>query len=490
MAATAVTSTPPAEARSDALVVFVTRRRKGWQVRSDAEMPREALAALKNLLAPLADGLAPDKVVVVPSTGAVAADIVAFTAVERMAAEPLRRAAGAATRALLGRSRVTLAAPSDKPALIAAVAAGARLGAYQFTNYRTDEKSRRPPMRITVSSPAARHRDVRAAVGEALTVVDAVMATRDLVNLPPADLTPEDFAEAVRRAASDTSVRVQVLDERKLARSGYGGLIGVGKGSTHPPRLVRLTFRPARARAHLGLVGKGVTFDSGGLSLKPATAMITMKCDMAGAAAVAQATLAIARLGIPVRITAYLALAENMPSGTAQRPGDILTTYNGTTVEVLNTDAEGRLIMADALSRACEDSPDLLVDVATLTGAQIVALGSHVGAAMGDEDSRDRVVAAATEAGEQLWPMPLPEELRPSLDSKIADIANIGERMGGMMTAGLFLREFVAEGTPWVHLDIAGPAFNEGAAHGYTPVGGTGVAVRTLVQLAHAMADE
>ncbi|MFM2437262.1 MAG: hypothetical protein RLZ55_68 [Actinomycetota bacterium] len=489
MAATAVTSTPPAEARSDALVVFVTRRRKGWQVRSDAELPREALTTLKGLLSPLAEGLAPDTAVIVPSAGAVAADVVAFAAVDRIAAEPLRRAAGAATRALLGRSRVTLAAPSDKPALIAAVAAGARLGAYEFTGYRTDAKARRPAMRITVASPAARQRAVRTAVAEALTVVDGVIATRDLVNTPPADLTPDAFANAVRRAAGDTPVRVQVLDERKLARGGYGGLIGVGKGSAHPPRLVRMTYRPPRARAHLGLVGKGVTFDSGGLSLKPATAMITMKCDMAGAAAVAEATLVVARLGLPVRITAYLALAENMPSGTAQRPGDVLTTYSGTTVEVLNTDAEGRLIMADALARACEDSPDLLVDVATLTGAQVVALGAHVSAAMGDEDPRDRIVAAAGAAGEQMWPMPLPEELRPSLDSKIADIANIGERMGGMMTAALFLREFVADGTPWVHLDIAGPAFNEGAAHGYTPTGGTGAALRTIVQLAHDMAN-
>jgi leucyl aminopeptidase len=268
----------------------------------------------------------------------------------------------------------------------------------------------------------------------------------------------------------------------------------VGKGSARPPRLVRLDYAPDGARGHVALVGKGITFDSGGLSIKPAAAMEEMKSDMAGAAAVLATVVAAARLGVPVRVSGWLALAENMPSGTAQRPSDVLTIRGGRTVEVLNTDAEGRLVMADAIVAACETGPDLVVDVATLTGAQVVALGRRVSAVMANDDAlRERLVRLAGEAGELLWPMPLPPELRASLDSPVADIANIGERFGGMLVAGIFLSEFVGTrpGTgagdektiPWAHLDIAGPAFNGKDAHGYTPKGGTGVMVRTLVRL-------
>src|SRR5690606_18773636 len=241
----------------------------------------------------------------------------------------------------------------------------------------------------------------------------------------------------------------------------------------------------------LALVGKGMTFDSGGLSLKPSSAMEWMKSDMGGAAAVLAAMRAIAELRVPVNVVGYLAIAENMPSGTAQRPSDVLRIYGGKTVEVLNTDAEGRLVMADALVRAQEDNPDLIVDVATLTGAQLVALGTRVFAVMANDDAvRDQVVAAATSAGEAAWPMPLPEELRKGLDSSVADIANVaGERWGGMLSAGVFLKEFIADGVKWAHLDIAGPAFNQGEPHGYTPKGGTGAATRTLVRLAESLAQ-
>jgi leucyl aminopeptidase len=285
-------------------------------------------------------------------------------------------------------------------------------------------------------------------------------------------------------------------------------------GSSRPPRLVRLEYAPAGASAHLALVGKGITFDSGGLSIKPAGAMETMKSDMAGAAAVLHTLAAAARLALPLRITGWLALAENMPSGTAQRPSDVLTTRNGRTVEVLNTDAEGRLVLADALAVASEANPDLIIDVATLTGAQTMALGNRTSAIMAnDDDLRARVHRLAEQAGEAFWPMPLPPELRASLDSPVADIANMGERYGGMLVAGLFLQDFVGirgagRGTsparplparapedagagrapkgqqiPWAHLDIAGPSFNGGSAYGYTPVGGTGVAVRTLLSV-------
>jgi leucyl aminopeptidase len=280
-------------------------------------------------------------------------------------------------------------------------------------------------------------------------------------------------------------VDVEVLDEKALAKGGYGGILGVGQGSVRPPRLVRISYRPARAVKHIAFVGKGITFDSGGLSLKPNDAMVTMKCDMAGAAAVLTAVVAIAKLAPKVAVTAYGALAENMPSGSAQRPSDVLTIYGGKTVEVLNTDAEGRLVMADALVRAGEDEPDLIVDVATLTGACVVALGTRVSGIMAnDDDLLARLRETSERAGDAMWPLPLPGELREKLDSAVADIANIGERWGGALSAGVFLKEFVGENIKWAHLDIAGPAFNEGSPYGYTPKGGTGAAVRTLVQIA------
>jgi leucyl aminopeptidase len=236
----------------------------------------------------------------------------------------------------------------------------------------------------------------------------------------------------------------------------------------------------------VALVGKGITFDSGGLSLKPPQSMETMKSDMAGAAAVLATAIAAARLELPVDVVSWLPLAENMPSGTAIRPSDVLTMYGGKRVEVLNTDAEGRLVLADALTRAAEESPDLIVDVATLTGAQIVALGNRVSAVMANDDAlRDAVVAAGQRSGEAMWPMPLPPDLRKGLDSPIADLANMGDAKagGGMLVAGLFLQEFVAPGVRWAHLDIAGPSFNTGEPWGYTPKGGTGVPVRTLLEV-------
>ncbi|KUP95167.1 leucyl aminopeptidase, partial [Thermobifida cellulosilytica] len=322
-------------------------------------------------------------------------------------------------------------------------------------------------------------------------LASAVGLARDLVNTAPGDLCPADLAGVAEQVGRDSGLEVTVLDEEALVEGGYGGIVGVGQGSANPPRLVRLSYRHPQAARTLALVGKGITFDSGGLSLKPTSSMDWMKSDMGGAAAVLAAMRAIAELRPAVNVVGYLAVAENMPSGTAQRPSDVLTVYGGKTVEVLNTDAEGRLVMADALVRAHEDDPDLIVDVATLTGAQLVALGTRVFAVMANDDAvRDRVVAAATEAGEAAWPMPLPEELRKGLDSSVADIANVAsERWGGMLSAGVFLKEFIADGVKWAHLDIAGPAFNQGQPHGYTPKGGTGAATRTLVRLAESLAE-
>ena len=277
-----------------------------------------------------------------------------------------------------------------------------------------------------------------------------------------------------------------MLDEKALKKGAFGGILGVGQGSAHPPRLVHISYRGGGRK--VALVGKGITFDSGGLSLKPAASMEEMKADMGGAAAVLASTLAAAELGLAVDVEAWIPMAENMPSGTAIRPSDVLTMRGGKRVEVNNTDAEGRLILGDAIARACEDGPELLLDVATLTGAQLVALGARTAGVMGDDAVRGSVLDAAGRAGEAMWGMPLPPELRKGLDSEVADLVNTGPREGGMLTAGLFLKEFVADGVAWAHLDIAGPAYNSAEAYGYTPHGGTGAAVRTFVQVLEDLA--
>jgi leucyl aminopeptidase len=342
--------------------------------------------------------------------------------------------------------------------------------------------------------PDAKDADSKAALARAQVIGAAVNLCRDLINTPSSAMTPSDLAAAATAAAEGLPLDVEVLDESALRAGGYGGLIGVGQGSANPPRLIRLAYRPEGARAHLALVGKGITFDTGGISIKPSLNLHLMKTDMSGAAAVIAATTAIARLGLPVSVTGYAAAAENMPGGAAQRPGDVITIYGGKTVEVLDTDAEGRLVLADGLVRAQEDKPDVIVDVATLTGAQVVALGSRTAGIMSnDDDLSEAIHDAATRVGEGTWPMPLPEELRPRLDSLVADIANIptsGRREGGMLTAGVFLREFVKQGQRWAHVDIAGPAYNEHGPYGYVPKGATGTAVRTFIQLAEDLADE
>lgn len=398
--------------------------------------------------------------------------------------EQLRRAYGNAVRSLAGKRKVAIVSPDDES--IAWVAMAARLAAYAFTDFKAEPTQ--PVQNLVIVGTSSKYKSI---VDRANTVGEAVNLARDLINTPPNALAPEDLAQAAKSAVADLPVKVKVWDEKALESSGCGGIVGVGKGSSRPPRLVRMTYQPRGARAHLALVGKGVTFDTGGISIKPAANMDEMKADMSGAAAVIAAVQAIAALELPVSVTGWVPAAENMPSSTAQRPGDVLTTYDGTTVEVLNTDAEGRLILADALGMAVEESPDLIVDVATLTGAQRIALGSRTAGVMANDDAaRAHVIDAATVAGEAMWPMPLPDDLRASLDSATADIANIGDRLGGMLSAGVFLREFIPEGQPWVHIDIAGPAFNEKAAYGYTPKGGTGATVRTFVELAENLSRD
>ena len=281
---------------------------------------------------------------------------------------------------------------------------------------------------------------------------------------------------------------VRVRDEKELLELGCGGILGVGMGSSAPPRLVELSYAPRPAVAHLALVGKGVTFDSGGLTIKPPSGMNEMKSDMAGAAAVVQATLAIARLGLPLKVTTFAPMAENMVSGSSVRPGDVLTMYGGTTVEVLNTDAEGRLVLGDALVLATEKKPDVIVDVATLTGHMVVALGDKVAGVMGSPDVVDAVLDAARVAGEESWPMPIPEFMDERIrTSRIADLSQHDWiRWGGGLFAAAFLREFTG-GLPWAHVDIAGPAFNSGGPAGHLTSGGTGFAVATLVDYARSL---
>jgi leucyl aminopeptidase len=401
--------------------------------------------------------------------------------------ETLRRATGAAVRALRGTRKVAVALPAAGPDAVRAIGEGAVLGGYTFTAYRSASAGdHKPPVEeVLVVVPDPKDKLAKAALRRADVVARAVMLTRDLVNTPPSHLRPAELAEIARTEGSKVGLSVEVLDEKALRKGGYGGILGVGQGSDAPPRLVHLTYKGGGrgAKTRVALVGKGITFDSGGLSLKPANAMEEMKMDMGGAAAVIATMRAVAELGLKVDVEAWIPMAENMPSGAAIRPSDVLSMRSGLRVEVTNTDAEGRLILADAIARAAEDKPDVILDIATLTGAQLVALGARTtGVMANDDDLRTSVVHAATRAGEPSWPMPLPAELRKGLDSEIADLVNSGPREGGMLTAGIFLKEFVPDGIRWAHLDIAGPAYNSADAYGYTPHGGTGAGVRTFVQ--------
>ncbi len=407
--------------------------------------------------------------------------------------ESLRSAGGTAARALGSVPRVALALPTATAADVQAVLEGAAMGAYRFTAYRSAEAT----AGTSAIELATQAEGAEAAAAAATATAGAVTLVRDLVNIPPNDLYPASFVEQARAAAHGLPVEIEELGPDELAAGGFGGILGVGQGSARPPRLLIMRYRRESGDSHLAIVGKGITFDSGGLSLKPPAGMVGMKYDMTGAATALAAVIAAAQLEIPVRLTAWLCLAENMPSSTAMRPNDVLTIRGGTTVEVLNTDAEGRLVMADGLAAASEERPDAIVDVATLTGAARVALGERYAGLMGDDTLVAQVQAAAADTGELVWPMPLPSDLRALLKSDIADIANAkpGSTAAGMLLAGVFLREFVgttsdetdAPRIPWAHHDIAGPANNPAAPFGYTPKGPSGVTVRLLVRLAERL---
>jgi leucyl aminopeptidase len=401
--------------------------------------------------------------------------------------DTVRRAGAAIAKGAWRSPSVAVALLDDLPATVDRAAAaqalveGIALGAHQFTAY----KSTSTPCAIESVTVVGRG-SLQKALDRGAAIAAAVALARDLVNRPARDMTPRHLEAVAREVAEANGLTVDVMDEIAIANEGLGGLAGVAAGSDEPPRLIELAYDPpgGKARGTLVLVGKGITFDSGGLSLKSGEGMMTMKCDMGGAAAVIAAMAAMPAVAPKCRVIGLAACTENLPSGKAIKPGDVLKIRNGKTVEVLNTDAEGRLVLADALSLAVEAGPDAIVDLATLTGACIVALGKDIAGLMGNSDDFVGQVAAAGErAGEPLWHLPLPKAYRKHIDSEVADIKNIGMAgAAGTLSAGLFLQEFVAD-VPWVHLDIAGPAFRADE-DGYLPKGGTGFGVRTLLELA------
>ena len=494
----ALRTASPAKTKAEAVVVGVLA--DGTLAPGADDVASAYGRKLSGLLTTLGMKGRPGEVAKVPTAGTIASPLLVLVGIGEVAdADSVRRAAGNAARAVTNAASVALALPADSPELVRAVIEGYRLGGYTFTAYKSKPGASTTPAEIVVLTPAARRAEVAAAVEPAQVLVEAVAATRDWVNTPPADLTPPTFADAIATAvkagnkqlpSGGTKVTTTILDEARLVELGCGGILAVGAGSAAPPRLVELSYRPKDAVAHVALVGKGITFDSGGLWIKPAGSMTTMKEDMAGAAAVVQATIAVARLGLPVRISAFAALAENMVGASSMRPGDVLTTYDGTTVEVSNTDAEGRLVLADALGRAVEQEPDVVIDIATLTGHMVLALGDRIAGVLGDDAIVEEVLAAATAAGEDAWPMPLPEFMDSRIrSSTVADLAQYdGIRWGGGIYAAAFLREFTG-GLPWAHLDIAGPTFNKGGANGHLVPGATGYGVTTLVEIIRGRAE-
>ncbi|MGV0395193.1 leucyl aminopeptidase [Corynebacterium uberis] len=396
---------------------------------------------------------------------------------EQLDDEALRRASGAALRQL---GEVDSVATALGHYGLAPAIEGAILGAYDYPGLRADKHARPIQVWVLASDDSA---DTQETAAAAVAGAEAVCFTRDLVNTPSNLLYPENYAQILATVAQRAGVDCEVLGPDELDSQGFGGVVAVGQGSAHPPRVVRLSWKPQDAQGStVALVGKGITFDTGGISLKRAAKMEDMISDMGGSAAAAATVFAAAARGLKVAVTATLPLAENMPSGSATRPGDVITHYGGTTSEVINTDAEGRLVLADALARASEDEPDFLLDTATLTGAQIVALGDRTAGVMGTERLRDEVARLGREVGENAWAMPLVEEHLTTVVSPIADIRNSpNSRSGGMLYAGTYLSKFVAEGIEWAHVDIAGPSWNEGSAYGYTPKRASGVPVRTFL---------
>lgn len=413
---------------------------------------------------------------------------------EPLSPNSFRYAAATATRKLAGLETVAFELAISDSASIEALAEGAALGTYSYNEYKSSPEKKKPVQAVEIVV----NKKVSASLSKAAISAKALSLVKNLVNTPPNDLYPATFVEHTLASIKGLPIKSTVWDEKALIKDGFGGIVGVGKGSSRPPRLVKLVYAPNKAKKHIAIVGKGITFDTGGLSLKTGAGMIGMKYDMTGAASTLAVICAAAELKLNVKITAWLCLAENMPSSTATRPNDVLTIHGGKTVEVLNTDAEGRLVLADGLVAASKEFPDAIFDIATLTGAATTALGTRYTGVMGDADTISHLVELGQAAGENFWHMPLPEELRAYLNSDVADIANVkpGNTAAGMLVGATFLKDFVGKTSdkpdapqiPWVHLDIANTANNAGAAYGYTGAGPTGVAVRTLINLAESYA--
>jgi leucyl aminopeptidase len=409
---------------------------------------------------------------------------------ERTTPEALRQASARAVRAAAHASAgvLELVLPGVAPVEeeVRAAAEGALLGAYRFDRYRSEKaKNHRPVKTLRLLLPkGAALEPARAALALATEISEAVCWARDLVNEPAGVMTPKRLAEEAKEMAKRAGLQFQSLGRSEIEKLRMGMFLGVAQGSSEKPRLVSVKYQPkgaGRDAPPLAIVGKAITFDSGGLSLKPVDGMLDMKTDMAGSAAALAAMRVIAHLAPPFPVHAFLGACENMPGGRAYKPGDVLIARNGKTVEITNTDAEGRLVLGDVLTWACEEKPFGVIDLATLTGACVVALGHWTTGAFGpDSDLMSGLLAAARQSGEDFWRLPLTEWVKDSLSSDVADLKNCGERWGGAISAALFLREFVGD-VPWVHLDIAGPSFSS-KERGYIPKGGTGVAVRTLVE--------
>jgi leucyl aminopeptidase len=494
----ALLSGAPTRARADVLVLFA----------SEAARPGGALAAVDQALegrllrAAREEGFRgkAEQTFVFHTHGRLPAGRVVVAGLGpdgRLDAESFRQAAGRGVKAAqrLRASTVVVALPELDPLLwVRAVAEGAALGAYRFDRYRTDGQDERVPLRsvrLLLANGSGKSRGLEAALAEGVRVSEATNFARTLVNEPAAHLTPQALAKEAKRIGKEHGFLVRVSGPGELKKLRMGMFSAVGKGSENGPRLIELRYRPRKAadakRPPLALVGKAITFDSGGLSLKTADGMVDMKTDMAGSAAVLGAMRVVAELAPPFPVEAFLGAAENMPSGTAYRPGDVLVSRLGKTVEVTNTDAEGRLVLGDVLAYAVERKPSAVIDLATLTGACVVALGQWMGGAFSnDETLAGEVLSAAKRAGESFWRMPLLDLQKETLCSDIADMKNAGERWGGAITAAVFLREFVGD-TPWVHLDIAGPS-QAPRERGYQGKGATGIGVRTLAEFLKARA--
>jgi leucyl aminopeptidase len=483
----------PEKTRTDLVVIGVATGGSGALVPAPGA---EAVAAaygrkFEPLLASMGFRGSFGEVVTVPTHGTLNAAhllVVGLGPRPDLSTEKVRRAAGVAARNLGNSASVALALPAVDAEHIRAVADGFRSGLYRFDRYKSGSPKAKASGRVSevvVLSDIARQADATAALEASRIVGEQVARARDWVNTPANDLLPTEFAAQLEAAVKGTRVEFELLDADALEAMGCGGIVGVGRGSSSPPCLVKLSWRPEEPTGSVALVGKGITYDSGGLTIKPGSTMHTQKKDMAGAAAAAAAVLAVAALEVPVAVTAYLPLAENMISGSSMRPGDVLTTLSGKTVEVLNTDAEGRLVLGDALTMAVRDEPDAVVNVATLTGPCVVALGERIAGLFGDDATVADLQAAADITGELFWHLPIPDEQRTTVrtQSRVADLLQHDwVRWGAALYAAAFLEQFV-EGRPWVHLDIAGPAYNGGGAWGHVPSGGTGFSVPTIVEL-------